>query len=632
MSATEYRAPAPAQRSRLPKLPIGAAISRVPAEVWAVGALTLIAAVLRFDSITAQSYWADEALTVHEVQMPFGAMLSAVSHAETTPPLYFILAWAWAHVFGTGEAALHSLSAVLGVAVVPITYLCARDLVSRRAGVIAAAFAAVSPFLVWYSQEARSYMLLVALTGASFLWFIRSEREPSRRNVLWWAAFSALALVTHFFAGFFVAPEALWLLWRARNRTVLLAAVALAAVQLALLPLASQDSGHGLGWIHAIPRLTRIAQVPTEFAVMTIYRHVSVTEGLWGGAIVIAAAVLLLSLAGGWAERRGAAIAAAIAAIVLVAPLLLGVASPVQDVFLVRNLSPAWIPLAVALAAACAAPRARDLGTAAATILVLVFAIATIEIDGNPVFQRADWRGVARALGPSTEPRAILVVGGHEGDALKIFLHGVKWNQPPPTQRVYVEQIDVVGSIAHVRLRGPDHRNGRALPMLEPTGAVLLGRKWVRNFDVARYELVHPWRFNGLQISARAGRFFRGRAPKQLLVLVAGGVPRTGPAPVAPAPVAPAPIAPAPGARAHHTRVHHAPVHHARAHRGRHRHSRGHHHRALHRPVQPGLIGSGLAPFGNLPLQAVISSGCWTAPKPIVALPSYPCLSARSPP
>jgi mannosyltransferase len=520
MSTTsEFQAAAPMPARKLPNLRLRAAVGRIPADVWAVGALTLVAALIRFVTIASQSYWADEALTAYEIHLKFGAMLTAVAHYETTPPLYFIVAWAWAHVFGTGEAALHSLSALAGIAVVPIAYLCGRDLVSRRAGVIAAAFAAVNPFMVWYSQEARSYMLLIALTGASFLWFIRAARDPTTRNIVWWTIFSALALATHFFAGFLVAPEAVWLLLRARSRQALIAGLALAAVQAALLPLAVGDTSHGVGWIHKTPLLTRVAQVPTEFAVMTIYRHVTDSQGLWGAGIVVAVAVLLLVLAGRRAERLGALAAAAIAVTVMVGPLVLGLVRPADDFFLVRNLSPAWIPLAVMLAAACAAPRARDVGTAAATVLLILFVWGTIEIGTNPVFQRADWRGVAHALGASSEPRAILVAGGQEALALQVYLPGVKWVQPPATQRFLVDQIAVVGSIAHAPLRGPGRRKGRALPVRAPRGAVLIDREWVRNFRVAEYQLAHPLRLDIHQLYARAGRFFH-HAPAGLLVLI----------------------------------------------------------------------------------------------------------------
>ena len=519
MSTTEYRVKAPARRPKLPRPPVGITSRRIPPHLWVLALLTVLAAVLRFATIGVQSYWADEALTAYEVHLPFGAMLSAVAHNETTPPLYFLVAWAWAHVFGTGEATLRSLSALPGVAVVPIAYLCGRDLVSRRAGVIAAALAAVNPFLIWYSQEARAYMLLIALTGASFLFFVRAERDPSKRNIIGWTVFSALALSTHFFAGFLVAPEAAWLLWRARSREAVIAAGTVAVTQAALIPLAVGDTGHGVGWIHRIPLLSRIAEVPTEFAVSTIYRHVSIPEGLWGGAIMIAVAVLLLTIAGGHAERRGACVAGALAAIVICVPLLLALARPADDFYLVRNLSPAWIPLSVVLAAAFAAPRARDVGVAGASVLLVVFMFATIEIDRNPDFQRADWRRVAGVLGASSEPRAILIAGGQEATALKIFLPGVSWVQPPSTEPLVFDQIAVVGSISRAPLRGPDHRKGPALPVRVTPVAELLGQRWVRNFDIAGYRLDRPWRFDTRQIAARAGRFF-GHAPSNLLVLV----------------------------------------------------------------------------------------------------------------
>ena len=572
MSATEYRADAPVHHSGRRPPPSRAEPDTGTTHLWVLGGLVVLAAVLRFATIATQSYWADEALTVYEVHLPFGSMLSAVGHAETTPPLYFILAWAWAHIFGTGEAALRSLSALAGVAVVPITYACGRELVSRRAGLIAAALAAVNPYLIWYSQEARAYMLLIALSGLSLLWCARARRDPSRRNVALWLVFSALALTAHFFAGFLVAPEAVWLLWGARTRPAVVASAALAAVQVALLPLATSDTHHGVGWIHAIHRLTRIAQVPTEFAVMTVYRHVSTAEGLIGGGLVLGGAVLLLALAGGSRERRGAVVAGALAAVVILVPLVLGLIRGADDFFVVRNLSPAWIPLAVVLGAACAVPRARDLGIAFATVLVVIFAIATIEIATSPVFQKADWRGVARALGPTTEPRAILIAGGAEANALKILVPGVSWNQPTATQRVLVDQVDIVGSISHAPLRGPGHHKGRALPRRFVNGADLLGGHWVRNFYVARFELVHPWRFDGLQMSARAGRFFRHRAPKQLLILIARGVPRSGSVRI----VHPPGVHRRHGG-AHHGRVHRGRVHHRRAHRHhaqRHRHHR----------------------------------------------------------
>ena len=100
-----------------------------------------------------------------------GGGIGLIPQTESTPPLYYSVAWAWARVFGYGEVGLRSLSALAGVALIPVVYGAGAKLVSRRAGVIVAALAACSPLLIWYSQEARSYELLALLTGVSLLAF-----------------------------------------------------------------------------------------------------------------------------------------------------------------------------------------------------------------------------------------------------------------------------------------------------------------------------------------------------------------------------------------------------------------------------------------------------------------------------
>src|SRR6266550_3701323 len=78
--------------------------------VVAVVVITALAAALRFATLTHQSYWYDEALTVELVRSSFGGMLAGVHAHEGEPPLYFMLTWGWTRVFGYGEAGLRSLS------------------------------------------------------------------------------------------------------------------------------------------------------------------------------------------------------------------------------------------------------------------------------------------------------------------------------------------------------------------------------------------------------------------------------------------------------------------------------------------------------------------------------------------
>ena len=96
-------------------------VREIPADTWALIGLTALAALIRLLVINNQSFWMDEALTAYETHSSFGGMLGTVAHVETTPPLYFVLIWAWAHVFGSSEVGLRSLS-TLDVDV-PVTLL-----------------------------------------------------------------------------------------------------------------------------------------------------------------------------------------------------------------------------------------------------------------------------------------------------------------------------------------------------------------------------------------------------------------------------------------------------------------------------------------------------------------------------
>jgi len=108
---------------------------------WLAGVI-LLAAGLRFGTLDAKGFWGDEISTVSLVHMPYPDMLAGIARLESTPPLYYSLAWLWAKLFGTTEVGLRSLSAVLGVATVPVAYLAAREFVSRRAALMAATLVA----------------------------------------------------------------------------------------------------------------------------------------------------------------------------------------------------------------------------------------------------------------------------------------------------------------------------------------------------------------------------------------------------------------------------------------------------------------------------------------------------------
>src|SRR4051812_28724475 len=181
--------------------------------LWLV---VLAGAALRFATLDVQSLWFDEAVTAQLMRMHLVDLLQAIPNSESTPPLYYLLAWTWAHVFGTGEAGLPALAALLGTPTIPRRWTLGRRLGADPAAPPAAAPVAFNPFLVWFSQEARSYALLVLLGALSALLWLRALDEPrDARRLLSWGVAAALALATHYYALFLVLPQALWLVVRA---------------------------------------------------------------------------------------------------------------------------------------------------------------------------------------------------------------------------------------------------------------------------------------------------------------------------------------------------------------------------------------------------------------------------------
>ncbi len=146
----------------------------------AVGALMLLAFVIRIRDIGTTNLWLDEAnswlLTTYSV----GDMLANIRHSPSSP-LYFLLLKLWTLPFGDSASALRSFSLAASLLVLPLVYYIGRVTVGRAAALIAVALLAVSPLQLYFAQEARVYMLatlLATLTTAGYLdWRAIAVRE-----------------------------------------------------------------------------------------------------------------------------------------------------------------------------------------------------------------------------------------------------------------------------------------------------------------------------------------------------------------------------------------------------------------------------------------------------------------------
>jgi mannosyltransferase len=449
-------------------------------EWWPLAALLLLAAALRFSTLGLQSFWYDEAFTpVHVLHASLGATLHSVLHTENTPPLWYVLIWVWSRVFGTGAIALRLPSAVFGVATVAVAWAIGRDLTGRRATAIAAAaFVAVNPLFVWYSQEARAYGLFVLTSALAMLCFLRARQEPTQRRLAAFAATASLALLSHYFAVFLLAPMIVMLLLPGRlpglrgewlekgegrtdgrgdrasgegdetRRATLIACTVPVLVGLALLPLASAQGGHGAQWIGEWALTSRLQAIPQYY--LTGYSGAPLGHGI---ELLVALPILAGLGYGLWSvleprEERGALIALSIAACGVLLPIVLIAFG--ADYLAPRNLVAAMIPLSALIAVIVVARRAGRTGAVLAALIALAGLAITIDVDLSPRLQRGDWRGVAKALRGSAATGNRIVAADRVITTVELGAAPLEYYLPPlhnlaEGTTVTVSEIDETG-------------------------------------------------------------------------------------------------------------------------------------------------------------------------------------------
>ena len=160
--------------------------------------LTIIGFFLRFYNLGYNSLWLDEA-TTYLTSIQSLVSIWQVSPGEFSPPLFF-----WVEhimlMFGNNEFILRFIPALLGVLTIPLYYVIGKEFLDRNTGIIAAAACAISPFLIYYSQEARAYMMMLFFLALATIFFLKAMKSSSLTHWVLFGVFSALAFWSHFYA------------------------------------------------------------------------------------------------------------------------------------------------------------------------------------------------------------------------------------------------------------------------------------------------------------------------------------------------------------------------------------------------------------------------------------------------
>lgn len=153
--------------------------------------IVLLSIALRFVAIN-QSLWLDEAIGALVVKnFSYREIITRFPLTDNHPPLYYLVLKAWTDLYGYSEIALRSLSVVFGALTVVFIYKIAEVIGGTKKLVfplLAALLLATSPLHIYYSQEARMYVMAGFLATAAIYYFLKTIK--GKEKVMDWVFFS----------------------------------------------------------------------------------------------------------------------------------------------------------------------------------------------------------------------------------------------------------------------------------------------------------------------------------------------------------------------------------------------------------------------------------------------------------
>ncbi|MDR1169145.1 MAG: glycosyltransferase family 39 protein [Heliobacteriaceae bacterium] len=186
--------------------------------------------------------WNDEYVSWMIAAVPFGKGFIAAVKTQCHMPFYYLYLKFFMALFGQSDLLLRLTSVLAGVGGIIGMYFAGSEK-DRQTGLFCAGFAAISSFLIYYSQEVRFYSLLFLLSSLSLLYTMRTIKTPSKKNLALCIGANFMIMFTHTIGFVFVFFNLLALsvmLFKQSRKYILCAWAVTAAGALSLLPLTAK--------------------------------------------------------------------------------------------------------------------------------------------------------------------------------------------------------------------------------------------------------------------------------------------------------------------------------------------------------------------------------------------------------
>ncbi len=166
-------------------------------------AIIVLSLLLRIYDLGGESIWYDEGASVYGSKEPMSTIISK-SNMVPNLVLYYTMLYFWVQLFGYSEFSVRFLSVIFGVLSVYVIYKLGELVFDANIGLLSAFILAISSYHIRYSQEARSYSLLILLVLLSSYYLIKVLENKERKYIIGYIISSIGMIYAHGYGIFYL--------------------------------------------------------------------------------------------------------------------------------------------------------------------------------------------------------------------------------------------------------------------------------------------------------------------------------------------------------------------------------------------------------------------------------------------
>ena len=160
----------------------------------ALGTITLAAFALRIFRLGRWSFWIDELYSIRHAER---IVTNGIRASDSHHPIYYLLIAPLFRRFGVNEWTARLPAAIIGALTIPILILALTPIIGSSATLILGLILAVSPWHIYWSQNARFYTLTFLLQALALLALYQFGETGRWESILFYLLLYGLAILAH---------------------------------------------------------------------------------------------------------------------------------------------------------------------------------------------------------------------------------------------------------------------------------------------------------------------------------------------------------------------------------------------------------------------------------------------------